>query len=90
MNDLEFTFDELNAIQKQYAISSMYYALRDGIGFNLDKHWIDEELIISIIEKLGTTFDDIGMIAKLSRSNRRLTVVILERLNNECKETRKG
>jgi len=89
MSEIQYFYAELNSIQKDSAIASMYYALRDGLGFKMGKRAVDKELIECIVKKMGTTFDEFGMIVDLSRKYESLTVEIIENLYNECKRSRK-
>ena len=86
MPDIHYYYHELNTIQKDSAIASMYFAIRDGLGFKMGKRAVDKELIECIIKKLETTFDEFGMIAEFSRKYKKKSVEIIRNLLEECKK----
>jgi len=90
MPEIQYSYDELDSIQKDSAIASMYFTLRDGLGFKMGKLAVDRGLIECIIKKLETTFDEFGLIVEFSRKYEKKSITITENLYKECKELRKG
>jgi len=89
MQDVEYSYNAFNALQKTSAIASMYYVLRDGLGFSLKTHSADKQLLECIIKKLEPTFDEFGMIVIFSRKHENLTIEIVEQIYEECKKASK-
>jgi len=86
MQDVEYSYNELDTIQELSAIASIYYMLRDSLGFSLKSYKMDKDLIICIIKKIKPTFDELGMIVKFSRKYEKLTVEIVELIYEECRK----
>jgi hypothetical protein len=89
MQDIEYSYNKFNALQKNSAIASMYYVLRDGPSFSLKTHSVDKQLLECIIKKLDPTFDEFGMIVNFSRKYEKLTIEIVEQIYEECRKANK-
>ncbi len=84
--EIEYSYNELDALQKNSAIASIYYALRDGFGFSIKTHAADKQLLECIINKLEPVFDKYGMIARFSRKYEKLTIEKVEQIYEECRK----
>jgi len=82
--DIEYSYNELDTIQKDSAIASIYHALRDGLGFSFKTHSAEIPLLECIIKKLEPIFDEFGMIAKFSKKYEKITIETVEKIYNEC------
>jgi hypothetical protein len=89
MSEIQYFYDELNSVQRDSAIASMYFAIRDGLKFQIRKLPVDKGLMECVIKKLVTTFDEFGMIVEFSRKYEKMSIEIIENLFKECNKNRK-
>jgi hypothetical protein len=85
----EYSYDELDTLQKDSAIASIYQSLRDDLGFSFKTHSAEIPLLECIIKKLEPIFDEFGMIAKISKKYEKVTIETVEEIYDECKKARK-
>jgi hypothetical protein len=87
--DIEYSYNELDALQKDSAIASIYHSLRDDLGFSFKTHTADIPLLECIIKNLEPTFDEFGIIVKFSKKYEKMTIEIAEKIYEECKKAKK-
>jgi hypothetical protein len=85
-HDIEYSYNELDTLQKNSAIASIYYALRDGLGFSFKTHSAKIPLLECMIKKLESIFDEFGMIAKFSKKYEKITIETVEQIYEECRK----